>query len=150
MLKQKGQAIVEFVIVLPFFLFVFFTMIYLSFCFLDYFTIHEIARSSAREAAIQGSAKYLIIHDNYIKEYENETWFSDGFYTWKAVSGSNSGDFTIVKESNTNMNNPVVTKIILRRNDTVTGVTLLNMVFTLPETLTVEYKMHDETSAGTS
>lgn len=147
--RQKGQAIVEFAVVFPIFLFVFLTMIYLSLCLMDYFTIQEIARSSARDAALKGSKSYVTIHDNYIKAYKDEKWFTNGLYEWR--TDENGGDFTIAKEeNNTDMNKPVVVKIVLRRNDKVTGVSILDMVFTLPEKLEVEYRMYDEALSSTS
>lgn len=56
MRKQKGQVIVEFALILPFFLLIMFGIIYSGMMFHDYSTLSNIARASAREAAISGEA----------------------------------------------------------------------------------------------
>ena len=52
MKKDKGQSLVEFTLVLPFFLFLVFAIIYGGMLFHDYSSLSSIARSAAREAAI--------------------------------------------------------------------------------------------------
>ena len=52
MKKHKGQSVVEFALVLPLFLLIMFGIIYTGMMFHDYTTVSNIARSSAREAAI--------------------------------------------------------------------------------------------------
>ncbi len=52
MKKNKGQSLVEFALVVPFFLFLVFAIIYAGMLFHDYSTLTGIARSAAREAAI--------------------------------------------------------------------------------------------------
>lgn len=53
---QKGQSIVEFAIVLPFFFLLLFGVIYFGMLFSDYISLNNAARSSAREAEIAASA----------------------------------------------------------------------------------------------
>ena len=50
--KKKGQALIEFALVLPFFLTMVFGIIYSGMLFYDYSTVSNIARSAARERAI--------------------------------------------------------------------------------------------------
>ena len=50
--KQKGQSLVEFTLVLPFFLLLIFCLIYTGMLFYDYSTLSNIARTAARERAI--------------------------------------------------------------------------------------------------
>ena len=57
MKKQKGQSLVEFALVFPFFLLLIFAIIYSGMLFYDYSTLSSIARSAARERAI--SAPYV-------------------------------------------------------------------------------------------
>ena len=52
MLKQKGQAVIEFAVVLPLFVLFLFGIIYSGMLFYDYISISNLARSAAREAAI--------------------------------------------------------------------------------------------------
>lgn len=49
---QKGQSVIEFALVLPLFLFFLFGIIYFGMVMADYLSLSNIARSSAREAAI--------------------------------------------------------------------------------------------------
>ena len=53
MKKDKGQSLVELTQVLPFFLFLVFAIIYCGMLFHDYSALSSIARSAAREAAIE-------------------------------------------------------------------------------------------------
>ena len=52
MKKDKGQSLVEFTLVLPFFLLLVFAIIYGGMLFHDYSTVSNVARSIARERAI--------------------------------------------------------------------------------------------------
>ena len=52
MKKQKGQALVEFALIIPFFLLLIFGLIYSGMLFYDYSTLSNVARSAARERAI--------------------------------------------------------------------------------------------------
>lgn len=53
MLKfQKGQDIVEFALMLPFFALIFVGIVYVSFLYSDYMTLCNLARSAARDAAV--------------------------------------------------------------------------------------------------
>lgn len=53
MLKfQKGQDIVEFALMLPFFALIFVGIVYVSFLYSDYMTLCNLARSAARDAVV--------------------------------------------------------------------------------------------------
>ena len=52
MKKHKGQSLVEFALVFPFFLLLILALIYSGMLFYDYSTLSNIARSAARERAI--------------------------------------------------------------------------------------------------
>ena len=66
MKKHKGQSVVEFALVLPLFLFIMFGVIYTGMLFHDYATLSNIARTSAREAAvISGNEGYSNIENHY-------------------------------------------------------------------------------------
>ena len=70
MKKQKGQTLVEFTLVLPFFLLLIFGLIYSGMLFYDYSTVSNMARSVARERAITPiSGEGAITTDKIIKYY---------------------------------------------------------------------------------
>ncbi len=58
MRKQRGQAVVEFALVLPFFLMLCFGIIFGGLLFSDYMTLSNLARESARAASIEGNDHY--------------------------------------------------------------------------------------------
>ena len=68
MRKQKGQSLVEFALVIPFFLFIVFAIIYAGMLFHDYSTLSNIARSAAREAAIVTGTDYDNIKTFYLNQ----------------------------------------------------------------------------------
>ena len=65
MKRHKGQSVVEFALVLPLFLFIMFGVIYTGMMFHDYTTLSNIARSSAREAAVSATHDYTEIAKYY-------------------------------------------------------------------------------------
>ena len=65
MKKHKGQSVVEFALVLPLFLLIMFGIIYTGMMFHDYTTVSNIARSSAREAAVSATHDYTEIAKYY-------------------------------------------------------------------------------------
>jgi Flp pilus assembly protein TadG len=52
MIKQKGQAVIEFAVILPLFVLFLFGIVYSGMLFYDYISLSNLARSAAREAAI--------------------------------------------------------------------------------------------------
>ena len=64
--KQKGQSLVEFTLVLPFFLLLIFSLIYTGMLFYDYSTLSNVARTAARERAItdSGISNSTILDEN--------------------------------------------------------------------------------------
>ncbi len=71
MKKYKGQVIVEFALILPLFLILLYGIIYSGMLFHDYSTLSNIARASAREAALNGevstdgSGRYYSVETHY-------------------------------------------------------------------------------------
>ncbi len=51
--KQKGQTLVEFAFVLPFFIFMFLSILYIEIMFLDYTQYSNAARDAARDISLQ-------------------------------------------------------------------------------------------------
>ena len=76
MKKHKGQVIVEFALILPLFLLIMYGIIYSGMMFHDYSTLSNIARSSAREAAISGISvavgnRYTTIEAHYKDQFDS-------------------------------------------------------------------------------
>ena len=63
--SQKGQGILEFAIVLPLFLLLFFGIAYFGMAFSDYLSLNNIARDSARLASISSKKDYNDVYDKY-------------------------------------------------------------------------------------
>ena len=77
MRKQKGQSLVEFTLVIPFFLLLIFGLIYSGMLFYDYSTVSNMARSVARERAITPiSGEGAVTTDKIIEYYYNGTSFT--------------------------------------------------------------------------
>ncbi|BAL83570.1 hypothetical protein SELR_18620 [Selenomonas ruminantium subsp. lactilytica TAM6421] len=92
---QRGQAIVEFALLLPLFLVLLFGIFYSGMVMADYLTLSSIARSSAREAAIvDNKNKYKTIRDNYVKKSKLPIDILD----WNPKKNEN--DFKITYEKN--------------------------------------------------
>lgn len=85
---QKGQSVVEFALVLPFFFILVFGTIYFGFVFADYLSLSNIARSSAREASVADDEYYK---DDYakVREKYNKAELPLDFYTWEPTSTEN-------------------------------------------------------------
>ena len=89
---QKGQSILEFAFILPFFLFILYFVFYLCAYFSDYLYLSSIVRDSARSASV-------ISIDDYRKTGYSDVYksYSDAklplnFYEW---SPNNRNDFDI-------------------------------------------------------
>lgn len=89
---QKGQAIVEFAFILPFFLFVLYFVFYLCAYFADYLYLSSIVRDSARSASVISIQEYQENrYDNVYKAYKDAE-LPLNFYEW---SPKNRNDFDI-------------------------------------------------------
>lgn len=89
---QKGQSILEFAFILPFFLFILYFVFYLCSYFADYLYLSSIVRDSARSASVISTEDYQKI--GYSDVYKN---YSDAklplnFYEW---SPDNRNDFNV-------------------------------------------------------
>ena len=132
---QKGQSLVEFALVVPFFLLLIFGLIYSGMLFHDYSSLSNAARSAAREAALI--------------EGHNQTDYDDirNFYSRKGsitlTSLYKTQSFTITKGINDDNPNEVYVKLTMRR--TPDSSFIMNMV--LPQTFDIVYFMKKETTA---
>lgn len=74
---QRGQSMVEFGIVIPFFLIFIMGIAYFGAAISDYIALNNMARSCAREASIQGPSHYDELEDKYLKQD-----LTAGLYEW--------------------------------------------------------------------
>ena len=58
--NRKGQSLIEFAMVFPFFLLALYGILYFGFLFADYVTLNDIARSTARTAALSTESGTVI------------------------------------------------------------------------------------------
>ena len=151
-LKQKGQAVIEFAVVLPLFVIFLFGIIYCGMLFYDYISLSNLARSAAREGAI-------------VKDFDNdssirtqiETYYSTKtnslltkLYEPVPYSGSSDPGKLVKVELVTGdpayENNSIVVTINMQRN-----VSSGLMEIILPEDYTIQYFMRrDEQSGGST
>lgn len=142
---QKGQSIVEFAIVLPFFLVVLWGIFYGSFLFTDYLSLTNLARSTAREASIEASgladdkrqAKYDEVLVDVADDYKSP--LKTDLYTFDPMT-----DMTIapVYENDVIKNVKVTIKAKLNKED-ILGRTFKGF-FSVADEFEIEYQMYQE------
>ena len=138
MKEQKGQVFVEFAIVLPLFLMLAFLVIHSGLLFADYMNLSNVARSSAREAALQGAGAYAEIQEHY----RTNTHLITNLYTWDA--GDDGFQFAAG-----DVPNSVRVTITTTLNEDFPGVRALDWFgLALPRTYEIQYSMHDETAGS--
>ncbi len=132
MRKQKGQAIVEFALVLPLMLLFLWGILYGGLLFKDYLTLSNLARDSARTASLQGSAQYETIRAAGARQT-----MITGLYTWNGDENS----FRIEDTANSSVQVTLTTNL----NTDFPGVGFLDFLgIPLPENYTIVYSMHKE------
>ena len=62
--KQRGQAVVEFSLILPLFALLLFAMVYIGFFLMDYLTLNSAAEVAARDAKINSGTVSTEIQNN--------------------------------------------------------------------------------------
>ena len=133
MRREKGQAVVEFALVLPLFLVIVFGVIFSGLLYADYLTLANVARSSAREAAIRGESEYSEI----ISDYYSQTKLLTNLYKW------NESDFTIASEEVASHPSVKVT-LTAELNSSFPGAGAARSWKILPEKYKIEYSMYQE------
>ena len=137
MIKHKGQSVVEFALVLPLFLLIMFGVIYTGMLFHDYITVSNIARTSAREAAVTAKDEYGAIATHYEGQL-NE--LLTNFY-----KKADSNPIVIVPVDHGSDSEGVQSTINMQLND---GGYFLDMIF--PSTIKVRYYMKKEPYTSSS
>ncbi len=141
MRRQAGQSVVEFALVLPLFLFLVFGIIYFGCLFADYITLSNVARSSAREAALVGSD-----YETVKGYYKDNTQLITNIYTWSGEDDS----FTIEKittggDGDVPGSVKVTIKATLNTNFPAYG---FMKQISFPSEYEIQYSMHDETAGS--
>ena len=137
--KQKGQALIEFTLVLPFFLLLIFSLIYTGMLFHDYSTLSTIARTAARDRAITSSSS---VDDNDIIDRYYDS--ANGKFKYALVTdlykpgGAESTDPAMAIE--TKSDGDIVVTINMRLTDETSP--LMEMV--LPDKYSIVYHMHKD------
>lgn len=75
--RQRGQSMVEFAIVIPFFLVFIMGIAYFGAAISDYIALNNMARSCAREASIGGPSTYRQLENKYLSQD-----LTAGLYEW--------------------------------------------------------------------
>ena len=136
MCKQKGQSLVEFTLVIPFFLLLIFGLIYSGMLFYDYSTLSNLARSAARERAITPIAGDGAVSSDNIKRY----YFDGTNFTPQLVTSLYHPATDAFKITGPTATNPdIIVSITMELGDSSH---IMRMV--LPPKYSVVYHMHKE------
>ncbi len=82
-LKEKGQAIVEFAIILPFLIMFVLGIMYGGFLYSDYEALNDLARTIARDASMATSTSYYdTIRTKYIELASSSSLLPNNLYVW--------------------------------------------------------------------
>ena len=86
-MKQRGQTLVEFALLLPLFVLFLFGTMYVGFLFSDYMSYDNMARMAAREAAITGpvNSSYKGLEQQYGFMIEN-THMTTNLYEFSQIT----------------------------------------------------------------
>ncbi len=134
MKREKGQAIVEFALVLPLFFLFLWGIIYTGLLYRDYLTLSNLARESARSASIQGPDYYETIRTTNASQVQG---FMTDLYKW-------NGDSSSFKIENDGTDTVKVT-LNAKLNTSFPGVGVLDYLgIPLPGTYTIVYSMYRE------
>lgn len=130
-LKQRGQALVEFAIMLPLFLAIFFSIAYGGVVFADYLILSNTARSCARDAIvnyqIDSNTKNATFKKVLGRAAKNKNNLLSRAFIWNADENGSNNRFLTIKEDT---DNPVKDS-----NDKITG---YNITVTLNADLDTE------------
>ena len=136
--KQKGQALIEFALVLPFFLLLIFGLIYTGMLFHDYSTLSNIARTAARERAITDENN--VSNETIINRYYNVDTNGEKKFTYALVTDLYKlADTPMTISTGTDDDDIIVTINMQKKDD---WSVLMEMV--LPENYSVVYHMRKD------
>jgi len=144
--SEKGQDIVEFAFILPFFLLLFMGIVYVGFLFTDYLSLSNLARSSAREASIQATGQYDNGVDAIQAKYnEVQDKYAERVNEVQHMYVVNSSGFRITPEYNGGKVEDVYVEIQAQL-DTSDGLSKVigNFIPDQVKNFTIEYRMYQD------
>ena len=119
-LKQRGQTIVEFALVIPLFVFILMGIMAFALYFSDYIALNNIARSVAREAALltndEDGEYWNEIIDRYVSNVPETSnpatyYLPNSAYTWDpstmTIAASGTKDVKVTLTANVSDGGPV-------------------------------------------
>lgn len=145
---QKGQAIVEFALVLPFLILFIIGLMYFGLMFSNYVSMNNIAREVARSAAMLSDdtykdTKYQTIHNMY-----HSRALSNSSYLWNPGKNADQLKIEYVKASTDGTalvgNGEVVVTLTATINPSIKGPFSNVLGDTALDNLVVEYRMYSE------
>ena len=167
MKKQRGQVIIEFALILPLFLLMIFGLFYSGMLFYDYSTLSNVARSAARETAIESNVIIVsgenktvdtdvldtIISHYYVSGSSGSSPKFEGgglitsLYTPKVgeidTDESSSGDGAfVIKVDTTKDPADIIVSIVMELNTSLPWIDIV-----LPEKFTIRYHMSRDTKS---
>ncbi|WP_273185736.1 TadE/TadG family type IV pilus assembly protein [Dialister succinatiphilus] len=153
MKMQRGQEIVEFALLIPFFFIFFFGIMYCGFLFGDYITLSNMARSAAREAVIVGE-KVPEGQENDPKAQASykylEKQYADMIHTSHMTTNLYTFDGITISETGNNPPNGVPADSVgveikaTLNKDYAFPIVLENLGIGLPQNYNIVYYMYDE------
>ena len=91
---QRGQTIVEFALILPLFILIFFSIIYASLIFTDYMSLDNTARNIAHEASLcTDDSQFPAV----VQKYTSTTTLVSDLYIWQPTSSGANNKYLSVK-----------------------------------------------------
>lgn len=156
-MKQKGQDIIEFALLLPVFLLLLYSVMYAGFLYGDYMTMSGIVRSAAREAAVVGETtttknssgkettvnNFNTIKESYVKVIGN-THMTTHLYTFQGMTIKSTGK----NPTDDAPANSVYVSVTMKLTDDVLFVNALKNlgVDAIVDSYVIDYYMYDETT----
>lgn len=152
MKRQRGQSMVEFAIIMPLFIFLFMAIVYTAMLFSDYLSLSNIARDSARQAAISS------LSESEIQTKYQDASLNTNLYIWSSqgtmsVADAADGGTKMMQVDFYKADGSVITDLTKETVDYVT-VTLraeknpadksdfMNWSYSLPQSIRIKYTMH--------
>lgn len=137
--KEKGQAILEFAFVLPLFLFIVFAIFFVGMIMVDYLTLSNIARSSARDAAVISDKSYYESNYKKIRDKYKDDKLPVDVFQWDPKRENNfkikyDGDnhnVTVIVNAELNTDGSALAKTVYGLANKTDSILKLNVTYTM-------------------
>ena len=134
--NEQGQAIVEFAIIFPLFIFIFAGFVYLGMVFHDYLSITYFTREAARSSAV-GVTK---------DDIQTDATTNHRLMLTNLYSVNLAKDFSLVVANDANLGGDFVTVTVTARKNAGSSLAIIDSF--LPDTLSNKLSMRVETKSG--